>query len=123
MPYKDPEKRRQAARKAQAKYYSHNKEKVIAATGANRRKVRADWASYKATLSCIQCGQKHPATLDFHHIIRKRDNKKVHRLINDGAWKQAREEIKKCVVLCANCHRVHHAEKKKPPEGGSKHEV
>jgi predicted HNH restriction endonuclease len=34
----------------------------------------------------------------------------VHRLVANGTITKAREEIKKCVVLCANCHRKHHYE-------------
>jgi hypothetical protein len=45
---------------------------------------------YKKTLRCADCGQSHPATLDFHHLD------------------PAKEEIAKCVVLCANCHRIRH---------------
>lgn len=112
MPYKDPEKRREANRKASAKYYENNKQKVIKASAAVRRKTRAQWQEFKKTLSCIQCGENHPATLDFHHVIRSKENRKVHRLISNAHWKAVHEELKKCVVLCANCHRKHHHEER-----------
>jgi hypothetical protein len=75
-------------------------------------------------LRCEHCGEDHPATFDFHHVKKDPDNVKVHKLIKNGAYKKILEEIKKCIVLCANCHRKHHYEeaqaKKDPTRGGAK---
>ena len=79
-------------------------------------KVEEIWVAFKATLSCTQCGEDHPAALDFHHVKRNKTNIKLHRLVKDGRFKKAYEEIKKCEVLCANCHRkLHYEERKKSP--------
>jgi tryptophanyl-tRNA synthetase len=52
--------------------------------------------------------------LDFHHTEPKKTNKKVHKLVSDGHTKiRIQKEIEKCVVLCSNCHRVHHEEERK----------
>ena len=55
---------------------------------------------------CVACGEKESACLDFHHLGDK-DNVVSQML----GWSNKRvvEEIAKCVVLCANCHRKHHA--------------
>lgn len=108
MPSKDIEKRREANRR----HYAKNKERVKATTAATKRGIRAKWDTYKSTLSCTQCGENHPATLDFHHVVRHPDNRKVYILVQNGAIKLAMEEVKKCVVLCANCHRKHHHEER-----------
>jgi hypothetical protein len=56
---------------------------------------------------CKHCGIKDPDVLTFHHKNPK--NKKFtlcqswHR-----AWKTLLSEIKKCELLCANCHMKHH---------------
>jgi hypothetical protein len=104
MPSKDIEKRREANRR----HYAKHTERVKAANNIYKKSARQKWAEYKATLSCVECGENHPATLDFHHFIRSKDNVKVYRLTANGAYKKALEEIKKCVVLCSNCHRKHH---------------
>ena len=112
MPYKDPNdpRKKEVARK----HYMANKQKVLVANAKHRRNKRVEWQVFKATLSCTHCGFSHPAAMDFHHVF-KLAHKSVNKLAQQGLYKQAREEIKKCIVLCANCHRIHHSEEKKNP--------
>ena len=112
MPYKDPKdpRRKEVARK----HYVANKQKVLVANAKHRKNKRAEWQAFKATLSCTKCGFSHPAAIDFHHVF-KLDYRSVNKLAQQGLYKQARAEIKKCIVLCANCHRIHHHEEKKNP--------
>jgi hypothetical protein len=60
----------------------------------------------KLKRGCEKCGYKdHHAALDFDHldpVTKSRDIAKMH-TTNIEALK---EEIKKCQVLCANCHRI-----------------
>ena len=97
MPYKDKIVKQLKQKTYVNTYYEKNKATIIAASTA-----------FKATLSCVQCGQNHPATFDFHHINRDTKEASVNELIKNRAFKRAMEEVKKCVVLCANCHRIHH---------------
>jgi len=108
MPTKDREKKKKIAKR----HYDKHSEKVKAKTKANKEKARQKWRDYKATLACVQCGENHPATFDFHHVVRKPDNKKVNRLLANSNYKAALKEIEeRCIVLCANCHRkLHHEE-------------
>jgi len=103
------EKQRVAARK----HYANNKKKVIAKVQAYKAKKREEWWEYKKNLSCTRCGAAHPAIIDFHHVDRNDPNKqKVHQLVQSGRYHAAHEEIKKCLILCANCHRIHHWEER-----------
>ena len=75
-----------------------------------RRKYneRVKWLSdYKRTLKCKKCGESRYYLLDFHH--RNPNDKKY--CISDSS-RSSKEtlmnEIKKCDVLCANCHREWH---------------
>lgn len=108
MPRIDKAKRNEYQRS----WYAKNSEAVKEKVKANKHKYRNQWREFKATLSCINCGFNHPAALDFHHVIRSPDNRKVNELLRQDAYRAAMEEIKKCVVLCANCHRVHHHEER-----------
>jgi hypothetical protein len=106
MPYLDKEKRNECQRR----HYERNKEAIKKKVSAQRKVSKAKWAAFKKTLSCLECGENHPATLDFHHVNPHESDNKVHKLLASGAYLKAREEIKKCIVLCANCHRKHHYE-------------
>jgi 5-methylcytosine-specific restriction endonuclease McrA len=116
MPHKDISSRRATNRR----HYERNKAAVIKRNAEFKLAARAKWAEFKATLACTKCGENHPATLDFHHVVQSKDNVKVYKLTADGAYKKALKEIEKCVVLCSNCHRKEHwyerEEKKKGAE-------
>lgn len=55
---------------------------------------------------CIICGEKEPCCLDFHHL---RDKEFVIAAGTEVSISRLLEELDKCVVLCANCHRKLHA--------------
>ena len=113
MPYKDASERKLKAAEYSRKYYEANKDKQIAANNKYRKAKREDWQAFKTSLCCAKCNFSHPAVLDFHHTDPSQKEGNVHRLAANGQYKKALEETKKCVVLCANCHRVHHYEENK----------
>lgn len=53
----------------------------------------------------IICNEKCPYVLDYHHIDK---GDPVSRSIGYGSIKKVEEEINKCIVVCANCHRKIH---------------
>jgi protein-arginine kinase activator protein McsA len=115
MPYKDPEVRKAYHKEQGRKHYLANKEKIIARSKVTRAIGKARWDIFKRTLKCTQCGFNHPAALDFHHVNPSEKENIVSNLVSQGSFAAAMEESQKCIVLCANCHRVHHAEEKQSP--------
>lgn len=113
MPYKDPEVRKAKHKEYSRKHYAANRKEIMAVVLEGKKKARAEWQSFKATLACQKCGQNHPATLDFHHTVRDKSNRKINQLTKVGAYAAARQELEKCMVLCANCHRIHHHDEAK----------
>ena len=114
MPFKDLEVRKEKQAIYSKSYYEKNKKEVIQKINEKKRAHREWFALFKSTLKCTVCGEDRPATLDFHHTEPKKTNKKVHKLVSDGHTKiRIQKEIEKCVVLCSNCHRVHHEEERK----------
>jgi len=89
-------------------HYEANKEKYIAKAKVHKEQFRDWWRDFKMTLKCSQCGENHPATLDFHHTDPSQKDATVSSLITLGNKKRILDEIEKCVVLCANCHRKFH---------------
>ena len=112
MPYKDPEVRKAHHKERSRKHYEANREEIIKKAGDKKKEFRAQWIKHKATLSCTKCGFSHPAALDFHHEDPSKKEANINRLLSNGQFKKLEEELKKCVVLCANCHRIHHHEEK-----------
>ena len=59
---------------------------------------------YKLSRGCERCGYNEcPEALHFHH----EGNKEfcISKAIYDGkSLRKIKEEMKKCVILCANCH-------------------
>jgi hypothetical protein len=107
MPYKDPKVSKKKHKEYSAKYYENNKEAEKARINERRDKKRKEWKDYKASLSCSKCGFSHPACIDFHHPPGTKEHS-VNTLAQNGRFKLAYKEVAKCIVLCANCHRIHH---------------
>jgi hypothetical protein len=98
----------------QREHYRKNKAKV--SQRIRKREIENDkwFAGYKATLKCEKCPESHSATLDFHHRKDKEFN--VSSMIHSGySLKRIQDEIKKCIVLCSNCHRKLHYNEKDAP--------
>lgn len=74
---------------------------VEATRHANQQAVLA----YLATHPCVDCGDADPIVLEFDHLGPKKAD--VSKLVNSGTtWPVIAAEIAKCVVRCANCHRI-----------------
>lgn len=108
MPYKDKIVKKIKQKTYANTYYANNRAAVIAASTVSAKAYKEQWRSFKATLACIKCKQNHPATLDFHHVDSSTKEESVNKLVKNRAFKRAMKEVEKCIVLCANCHRIHH---------------
>ena len=63
----------------------------------------------KSQLSCVDCGEQHPATLQFHHLNSEDKVFNISTAARHGtSLNRIKQEIQKCVVLCANCHFIRH---------------
>ena len=113
MPRRNIERRREQQREYAANYYANNKQKQIAANAKRKRATMVWFREYKATLKCMKCGENHPACLDFHHKDPSEKDMALQKIMVSGrSKKRIMEEINKCDVLCANCHRKFHWEER-----------
>ena len=63
----------------------------------------------KSERKCAKCGENRGYCLDFHHLDpTKKDNTVARLTSNNYRLDKVYEEIEKCIVLCANCHREFH---------------
>jgi len=90
-------------------WYEQNKERRRKQIYEHRARTKAThrqfiW-DYLTIHPCVDCGNDDPRVLEFDHLEDK--DKAVTQGIEDG-WSKSRllEEIDKCEVRCANCHRI-----------------
>jgi hypothetical protein len=109
VPYKDEGVRKEKQREYSRRWYAANKKSTMDNVARRKRRLRKEWFEYKAKQRCSRCGFSHPATIDFHHVIRK--NKKSVNVLAVRHFNipaAIREAEEKCIPLCSNCHRILH---------------
>lgn len=67
------------------------------------------WLSeVKRRHGCIKCGITNPLVLDFHHKDEKNKSFALGTFRRSVGTERIKGEIKKCEIICANCHRIEH---------------
>lgn len=86
-----------------------NCHRKIHATNRENAETRRGWLHrYKRKRGCSRCNETDPRSLVFHHTGEDKQMA-VSQMVTDGHPRaEIAEEIKKCEVLCANCHRQEH---------------
>lgn len=70
---------------------------------------------YQLEKGCLDCGfNKHPAALEFDHIPGTEKKFNIGEEIGNRSRQALWEEIAKCDVVCANCHAIRTANRRKP---------
>lgn len=83
--------------------------KIAERNKANVAFLRRLVSRYKRFCGCRLCDEREPIALDLHHLDSKEKDDCVAKMIDRGSKIKVLNEIRKCVVLCSNCHRKHHA--------------
>lgn len=94
-------------------YYSDNKISHKKTILERKRKTIAENQykinKIKRMIGCICCcNESEPICLDFHHLGDKDERISV-AIRNCWSWDRLVREIKKCILVCSNCHRKIHA--------------
>lgn len=109
MPYKNRQDNIDSCKRR----YKRNKQSYIKrnSLAAARNKKFVD--KVKTKYGCQKCGYKgKPICFDFHHL--KNKTERVGRLVSRSySINRIKEEIRKCILLCANCHRIEHKQEYK----------
>lgn len=111
MPYKDKQKGKEYKKAWNRRFYSSHKPQEIIRTGERKAEMRKWFKEYKRTLNCSKCGENNPACLEFHHSNKNSKEFEISESFEKMGYSKDRimDEISKCVVLCANCHRKLHS--------------
>ena len=96
--------------------YRDRRDYLIKAVRKRRKRVRQMAVDYKGG-KCQLCGHiKCTEALEFHHV---RSAGKDFAISGKGytrSWKRIKDELDKCILLCANCHREVHSSLQLPQE-------
>lgn len=85
------------------------KTKIRNTAKETNKRVRDYFKEYKKKCKCVICGDDRWYVLDFHHTNDKKNL--VSLLSRSGSLRLLKEELKKCIPVCANCHReIHYKE-------------
>ncbi|OHD16124.1 MAG: hypothetical protein A2Y38_11750 [Spirochaetes bacterium GWB1_59_5] len=108
---KDPEKRK----KYNAAWYKRNAESHKRRVSARNKKIVAENAArlrgIKEATPCADCGLVYPYyIMDCDHIRgvkTKTKSRTMSALLKKAwSWSKVLEELSKCDIVCANCHRA-----------------
>lgn len=104
---------RECQKRYRKEHYEKNKSKYILKAKQHTKLVR-DWfiEEVKQKLVCSVCGESRHWVLDFHHRNPEEKESNVGKIIRGGSKQKLLDEIEKCDVLCANCHRDFHYQEK-----------
>lgn len=103
-----PDGRQWNCRKCNRRWHALNRERHNEMIHARTERVRRERAvlilEYLRCHPCVDCGETDPIVLEFDHLRDKIMD--VTSLAKGGhSWRVVMDEIAKCEVVCANCHR------------------
>lgn len=91
-------------------HYEQNKDYYKEKGNRNRTKTRDEMRKLIRKLKsvpCTDCGKKYPYyVMDFDHVRGKKVLEIPHMVARQAPRERILKEIKKCDVVCANCHRI-----------------
>lgn len=103
-------KRRYSNRKRNPLEYQKSKVSSKVSRILRIQELRERISKIKLEQGCCLCQyNKFASSLLFHHVDPSCKERNVSSLINRGKIKKTEEELKKCVVLCFNCHFLFHS--------------
>ncbi len=100
---------KECQKKQRHDWYERNKETHIANTRETKQRMILEarqyvW-DYLSSHPCVDCGESDPTVLEFDHVRGKKKSD-ITMLAGQGySIETVQEEINKCEVRCANCHR------------------
>ena len=88
-------------------HYLANRERYVAAAGRRKAALVVErmrfLVEFLSERPCVDCGESDPVVLEFDHLADKEFD--VSAGLRTHRWEAVLQEIDKCDVVCANCHR------------------
>lgn len=88
-------------------HYKNNKASYIKRAKDRKHQNRLSLVTYLRDKSCVDCKESDIRVLDFDHKTSSTKISTISLMVARGnAWEKILEEISKCEIRCANCHRI-----------------
>jgi hypothetical protein len=88
-------------------HYLANRQRYIDQAARRTKAIAEERTAYLVEYfrlnPCTDCGETDPLVLEFDHVGQKAFN--ISAALRDRNWQTILDEIAKCEVVCANCHR------------------
>jgi len=92
------------------KYYRDNPQQQEAAVKRSKKRLEECQnriCEYLTKHPCVDCGEANIVLLEFDHVNSTTKTNNISVLLSKTkTWNKILLEIEKCVVRCANCHRI-----------------
>ena len=94
---------------AEKRTYQERREYLLKAVQRRREKVRLMAVEYKGGRCRVCDYNRCIEALEFHHLDPTQKDFGISHKGYTRSWEKVKEEVDKCIMLCANCHREFHA--------------
>jgi 5-methylcytosine-specific restriction endonuclease McrA len=101
---------------AERRTYSDRREYLIQAVQKRCKNIRWKAIAYKGGRCQICSYDRCAEALEFHHLSSSRKDFGISSKGYTRSWNKVLEELEKCILLCANCHRELHVGLQLPRE-------
>lgn len=108
MPYKDKNKQRLSAKKHYDKNKTKIKKRALLHKKIARKRNKDFLKNFLANSCCKDCRNNDERVLEFDHVKGIKRNNVTTLVYAPASIKTIIEEIKKCEIRCANCHKIRH---------------
>lgn len=89
-------------------YYAKNRDRMLEHQKKKYKELSSIFQDWKGTLSCTRCGENDISCIEFHHVDEVQKEGNIIHMVPKGI-KSVLRELKKCIVVCSNCHsKIHH---------------
>lgn len=106
MPYKDPEQRKAYSKAYRRTYTAQQRADLIRRKKESIARAQDFITRVLSEQPCVDCGEDDLVVLDFDHLPEFKKTAGISKMVRNGVGlKKLMDEVAKCEVVCANCHR------------------
>lgn len=92
-------------------HYQANKKKYVDKAKIWTEARKREFFTWLRDQKCVDCGNDDLRVLEFDHRNPESKSGNISRMLTEASSAKLEEEMAKCDIVCANCHRIRTAER------------